>query len=117
MKRPDSQSKQKWIEIIDKGLLGVWNTRGISYFFTGKYIGDKTATLIFTKDKTSVDYHYKIDLEGANEDVILSIIHQEKVISIYKIVDIVIHQKQKELTLVDSLGKEIHFISQSYIYR
>ncbi len=86
-------------------------------FFTGKYIGDKTATLIFTKDKTSVDYHYKIDLEGANEDVILSIIHQEKVISIYKIVDIVIHQKQKELTLVDSLGKEIHFISQSYIYR
>lgn len=32
MKRPDSQSKQKWIEIIDKGLLGVWNTRGVSYF-------------------------------------------------------------------------------------
>jgi hypothetical protein len=110
MKRPDNSTQEQWIKKIDEELLGMWNTIGITYFFHGIYTGDKTSELLYVKDKESKIYKYTIQLEGKDEDVILSIAFNNRIICIYKISEIAIHPKHR-LILIDSLGNEINFSS------
>jgi uncharacterized protein YuzE len=111
MKRSTNETQEEWIKKVDEALFGIWNTAGFTYSFHGIYAGDQTSELLYIKDKESKIYKYTIDLEGKEENVILSITFNNKVICIYKISEIEIHPRRK-LVLIDSLGNEIKFFSQ-----
>jgi hypothetical protein len=112
MNRLTSDTQEDWIKKIDKELFGIWNTVGFTYFFHGIYAGDQTSELLYTRDKESKIYKYAIHLEGKEEQVVLSIAFNNRIICIYKVAAIEIDQKHRKLTLIDSLGNEIHFFSQ-----